>query len=110
MYHINAVDEVTPFEVICTVEKISEHYLIPALEQLLDTFPFTVLGFNVDNGSAYLHQRVTGLLEKWLIEFTQSRSRQSHDNALAESKQERCGDPKTVRLCPYPAALRPAHQ
>ena len=39
MYHINAVDKVTPFEVICTVKKISEHYLIPALEQLLDTFP-----------------------------------------------------------------------
>ena len=45
-----------------------------------------MLGFNVDNGSAYLHQRVAGLLEKWLIEFTQSRSRQSHDNVLAESK------------------------
>lgn len=86
VYHINAVDEVTQFEVICTVEKISERYLLPVLEQLLDTFPFQVLGFHSDNGSEYINQRVAGLLEKLLIEFTKSRSRQSNDNALAESK------------------------
>ncbi|WP_419623687.1 hypothetical protein [Thiolapillus sp.] len=40
VYHINAVDEVTQFEVVCCVERISERYLIPALEQLLETFPF----------------------------------------------------------------------
>jgi hypothetical protein len=36
VYHINAVDEATQFEVVCAVEKISELYLIPAIEQLLD--------------------------------------------------------------------------
>lgn len=86
VYHINAVDEVTQFEVICTVEKISEHYLIPALEQLLDTFPFQVLGFHSDNGSEYINKRVAKLLEKLLVEFTKSRSRHCNDNALAESK------------------------
>ena len=86
VYHINAVDEVTQFEVVCTVEKISERYLIPALEQLLETFPFTLLGFHSDNGSEYINKRVAELLEKLLIEFTKSRSRHSNDNALAESK------------------------
>lgn len=86
VYHINAVDEVTQFEVVCTVERISEQYLLPALEQLLETFPFRVLGFHSDNGSEYINQRVTGLLEKLRIEFIKSRSRQSNDNALAESK------------------------
>jgi len=86
LYHINAVDEVTQFEVVCSVEKISERYLIPALEQLLKTFPFTLLGFHSDNGSEYINKRVAELLEKLLIEFTKSRSRQSNDNALAESK------------------------
>jgi transposase InsO family protein len=86
VYHINAVDEVTQFEVVCTVEKISERYLIPALEQLLETFPFTLLGFHSDNGSEYINKRVADLLEKLLIEFTKSRSRHSNDNALAESK------------------------
>lgn len=86
VYHINAVDEVTQFEVVCSVEKISERYLIPALEQLLEAFPFTLLGFHSDNGSEYINKRVAELLEKLLIEFTKSRSRHSNDNALAESK------------------------
>jgi transposase InsO family protein len=86
VYHINAVDEVTQFEGVCSVEKISERYLIPVLEQLLDTFPFTRFGFHSDNGSEYINKQVAGLLEKLRIEFTKSRSRHSNDNALAESK------------------------
>ncbi len=86
VYHINAVDEVTQFEVVCTVEKISERYLIPVLEQLLDTFPFVIKGFHSDNGSEYINQHVAKLLEKLLIEFTKSRARHTNDNALAESK------------------------
>jgi len=86
VYHINAVDEVTQFEVVCSVEKISECHLIPALEQMLDAFPFTLLGFHSDNGSEYVNSRVAGLLDKLRIEFTKSRSRHSNDNALAESK------------------------
>jgi transposase InsO family protein len=86
VYHINAVDEVTQFEVVCTVEKISEHYLMPAIEQLLDCFPFVIKGFHSDNGSEYINYKVAALLSKLLIEFTKSRSRQTNDNALAESK------------------------
>ena len=86
VYHINAVDEVTQFEVVCCVERISERYLIPALEQLLETFPFVVQGFHSDNGSEYINRKVAKLLEKLRIEFTKSRPRHSNDNALAESK------------------------
>ena len=45
-----------------------------------------MLGFHSDNGSEYINRRVAELLGKLLIEFTKSRSRQSNDNALAESK------------------------
>lgn len=86
VYHINAVDEVTQYEVICSVEKISEIFLIPALEQMLNDFPFILLGFHSDNGSEYINKRVAKLLEKLRIDFTKSRSRHSNDNALAESK------------------------
>lgn len=86
VYHINAVDEVTQFEVVCTVEKLSEHYLLPILDQLLAAFPFRVQGFHSDHGSEYINKRVAELLDKLLIEFTKSRSRQSNDNALAEGK------------------------
>jgi transposase InsO family protein len=86
VYPINAVDEVTQFEIVCSVQKISEHYLIPLLEDLLEQFPFVIHGFHSDNGSEYLNQRVEKLLNKRLIEFTKSRARHANDNALAESK------------------------
>jgi transposase InsO family protein len=86
IYHINAVDEVTQFEIVCSVEKISEQYLMPALEEMLESFPFSILGFHSDNGSEYVNRRVAELLQKLFIEFTKSRSRHSNDNALAESK------------------------
>ena len=86
VYHINAVDEVTQFEVVVSVEKISEYYLIPALEQLLEMFPFIILGFHSDNGSEYINKQVARLLEKLRIEFTKSRARHSNDNALVECK------------------------
>ena len=86
VYHINAVDEVTQFEIICSVEKISEVYLIPILEDILLLFPFKIKGFHSDNGSEYINHRVAKLLNKLHIELTKSRARQSSDNGLAETK------------------------
>ena len=86
VYHINAVDEVTQFEVVCSVERISECYLIPVLKQMLAAFPFIIKGFHSDNGSEYINKHVCELLTKLQIELTKSRSRHSNDNALAESK------------------------
>jgi transposase InsO family protein len=86
VYHINAVDEVTQFQVVCTVEKISEAYLLPALTLLLAAFPFRIRGFHSDNGSEYINGPVARLLGKLLIAFTKSRARQTNDNALVESK------------------------
>jgi transposase InsO family protein len=86
VYHINAVDEVTQMEIVVTVEKISERYLIPALQHILGDLPFIIQGFHSDNGSEYINRQVATLLEKLFIEFTKSRSRQTNDNALAECK------------------------
>jgi len=86
VYHINAVDEITQFEIVCSVEKISEHYLIPILEHIMDFFPFVIISFHSDNGSEYINKTVAKLLSKLYIEFTKSRPRHSNDNALAESK------------------------
>ena len=86
VYHINAVDEVTQFEIVCSVEKISERYLIPVLADLLDQFPFLILSFHADNGSEYINKQVVTLLNTLLIELTKSRARHCNDNALVESK------------------------
>ena len=41
---------------------------------------------NADNGSQYINHKVAKMLTSLRIGQTQSRSRQSNDNALAESK------------------------
>jgi transposase InsO family protein len=86
VYHINAVDCVTQFELVASCERISEAYLLPALQSLLHDFPFAILGFHADNGSEYINHTVAKLLDKLRIDFTKSRPRQSNDNALAETK------------------------
>lgn len=83
---INAVDEVTQFQAVFAVEHISEAYLLPVLAAMMDSFPFVICGFHSDNGSEYINHKVAKLLEKLRIEQTKSRSRQTNDNALAESK------------------------
>jgi len=86
VYYINMVDEVTQWEIIGCVEGISEHFLLPLLEELLERFPFIILNFHSDNGSEYINYVVARLLKKLLIEQTKSRSRRTNDNALVESK------------------------
>ena len=86
VYLINAVDTVTQYQVIAAVARISEHYLLPVLQELLARFPFIVRGFHADNGSEYINHQVAGLLNKLNVELTKSRPRHSNDNALAETK------------------------
>lgn len=86
LYVINLVDAVTQFEVVVAVERISEQFLIPALNLALTTFPFVIRGFHSDNGSEYINHRLAELLSKLHIEFTKSRARRTNDNALVESK------------------------
>ncbi len=86
LYHINAVDCVTQWEVVATVQTISEAYLLPVIEQMLEQFPFEILGFHADNGSEYVNHRVAEMLDKLRVEFTRSRPRRSNDNGLAETK------------------------
>jgi len=86
IYHINIVDEATQWEIIGCVERISEEYLLPLLEDLLGQFPFTIINFHSDNGSEYINKVVAELLNKLLISQTKSRPRHSNDNGLVEGK------------------------
>jgi transposase InsO family protein len=86
VYHINAVDEVTQWEIAASVERISEAYLEPVLATLLGQFPFVIHGFHSDNGSEFINQTVAKLLNKLMIQQTKSRPRHSNDNGLAETK------------------------
>jgi transposase InsO family protein len=86
LYFINMVDEVTQYQLVAAVARLSERNLLPVLEGLLEAFPFAILGFHADNGSEYVNHQVARMLNRLLIEFTKSRPRRSNDNALVESK------------------------
>lgn len=86
LYHINAVDEVTQWQVVGAAPQISEAFLIPVLEAMLDQFPFRIRGFHSDNGSEFINHTVARLLNKLLIEQTKSRPHHSNDNGLVEAK------------------------
>jgi hypothetical protein len=68
------------------VERISEAYLLPVIQTLLESSPFVIRGFHSDGGSEYINRDVVRLLEKLRIEFTRSPPRQTSDNALTECK------------------------
>ena len=86
VYHINAVDEITQWEIVASVQRISEAYLAPVLKALLIQFPFVIKGFHSDNGSEFVNKAVAGILNKLLIKFTKSRPRHTNDNGLVETK------------------------
>lgn len=86
VYHINLTDEVTQFEIIGCVENLTDEFMIPLLEKLIEQFPFIIQNFHSDNGTEYINKRVAEMLERLRISQTKSRSRHSNDNALAESK------------------------
>ena len=76
----------TQYQVVLSCSRISEHFLIPILTEMIEMFPFNISDFHADNGSEYINHQVAKLLNKLHIELTKSRSRHSNDNALAESK------------------------
>lgn len=86
VYHITCVDSISQWQVEACVQGISEAFLLPVLELVIAQFPFVIEGVHSDNGSEYINHKVAKMLEKLRIEQTKSRSRQSNDNALAESK------------------------
>lgn len=86
VYHINAVDAVTQWQVVGCVSRISEQFLLPVLKAMLHQFPFCILGFHSDNGSEFINHSVERLLNSLFIEFSKSRACRSQDNALVEGK------------------------
>ena len=86
LYHINAVDEVTQWQIVGATRADLEAWLMPVLEAMLEQFPFRIQGFHSDNGSEFINHTVAKLLNKLLIEQTKSRPRQSNDNGLVETK------------------------
>ncbi len=85
-YHINSIDEVTQYEIVGSVEKISDKYLLPLLKDIIALYPFVIVEFHADNGGEYINYQVAAMLNNLLIKLTKSRPRKTNDNALVEGK------------------------
>ena len=86
VFHINSIDEITQWEVVVCVPQITEYYLMPALQSMINQYPFKIFNFHSDRGSEFINRIVEHLLNKLLIHQTKSRSRHCNDNALVEGK------------------------
>jgi transposase InsO family protein len=86
VFHIDAVDEVTQWQIVSATARLSEAWLEPVLGAMIRQFPFRIRGFHSDNGSEFINAVVARLLNKLLIEQTKSRPRHSNDNGLVETK------------------------
>jgi len=56
VHHINAVAEVTQWEITAAVKKMAESYLVPLLESMLNGSPCIIQGFHSDNGSKFVNK------------------------------------------------------
>lgn len=86
IYHINAVDEVTQWEVVFCVPQITEDWMLVALKEIFREFPFKIFNFHSDRGHENINYQIADYLQKLLIKQTKSRSYHSNDNALVETK------------------------
>ncbi|MCX6604276.1 MAG: transposase family protein [Acidobacteria bacterium] len=109
MYPINAVDEVTQWQVVGAASHISEAWLMPVLQAILAQFPFVVLHFHSDNGSEFINHVVAELLKKLLIEQAKSRPRRFNDGHRLRGSQKRSRDPEADGLSAYWGRARRTH-
>jgi transposase InsO family protein len=86
VYHLNAVDTVTQWEIVGCCSELTKVQMVPLLRSMLDQYPFAVLGFHSDNGSEYINEKVAELLMEMHVDFTKSRAYRTTDNALVEGK------------------------
>src|ERR1039457_5650066 len=94
VYHLNAIDEVTQWEVVGCIGRINEEHLLPVLEAILHQFPFRVLELHSDNGSEFVNHPLYQLLKKRTVAFTRSRPNRSSD-------ERRVGKECRSRWSPY---------
>ena len=110
VYHINAVDCLTQFELVASCERISEAYLLPVLQALLEDFPFTHpgvsrrqrLGVHQPHRGQAARQAARGAIHQ-VTPRAQQRQRPGRD-------QERGHRAQAPGLCPHRPALRPRGQ
>ena len=110
VYTINCVDIATGWSAQRAVWGKGEQGVIAAIQNIEESLPFPILGFDCDNGSEFLNWHLYRHLSnrKQPIQFTRSRAYHKNDNAHIEEKNwshlrqylgyQRFDDPQLVPL------------
>lgn len=85
-YSLNATDIATGWTETCTVKSKGERIVATGIDNLIDRFPFLVLGIHSDNGSEFINHHLARYCELRQITFTRGRPAHSNDQAHIEQK------------------------
>ena len=87
-YTINCVDIATSWNQQRAVWGKGEHGVLDAMQEIEESLPFEILGFDCDNGSEFLNWHLLRHFSerKKPVQFTRSRAYYKNDNAPIEGK------------------------
>jgi hypothetical protein len=83
---LNVVDIHTTWTEPRAVKNKAQKWVHPALKEIIDAVPFTILGIDSDNGSEFINDQLLGYCETNQITFTRSRPGNKNDGCHVEEK------------------------
>jgi hypothetical protein len=83
---LTMTDMATGWTENATIRNNARRWIITAVDELRDRFPFPLIGFDTDNGSEFVNHDVVAWLQTQDITQTRSRPYKKNDQATVESK------------------------
>lgn len=83
---LNATDVATTWTETRAVKNKAQTWVVGALEEILDDFPFPILGIHSDSGGEFINVPLVKLCDDRDLAFTRSRPGRKNDNAYVEQK------------------------
>lgn len=85
-YTVNAVDIASTWTSRRSVLGKGQETVCSALDEIINSLPFSALGIDSDNGSEFINAHLSGYCDKNNLKFTRSREYKKDDNAHVEQK------------------------
>jgi transposase InsO family protein len=83
---LTMTDMATGWTENATIRNNARRWIIAAVDELRDRFPFPIVGFDTDNGSEFINHDLVAWLQAQDITQTRSRAYKKNDQATVESK------------------------
>ena len=86
LYTLTAVDVDTYWIFLRSLKNKAEKWTREAIDNILQTSPFSIYHIHTDNGSEFINWHLKRLLKHKKVEFTRSRPHRSNDNPHVENR------------------------